>query len=96
MKLKQYLNESIPKGVLKNVHKFLNSQRTWFQDDDSDEKTVVFTTRDNGDVGSEEPGEEDFKEAQRLAKLVRKKFKNKVNVQIDDVDEWTFLEVTEK
>lgn len=90
-----YLNEKTD-HILKQVQKFLKSERTWFQDDGSDENVVVFVTRDNGSVGDEKPGKEDFKEAQRLKKIINKKFKNKVNIQIDDVDEWTHIEVTEK
>ena len=89
-----YLNEQ--KNVLKEVLKFLKSQRTWLEDDGSDENVVIFVTRDNGDVGKEKPGKADMAEAGRLAKLVSKKFGNKVNIDVDYVDEWSHIEVTEK
>jgi len=93
-KIDNYLNEQ--KDVLKDVLKFLKSQRTWLEDDGSDENVVSFITRDNGDVGNEKPGKQDMKEAQRLAKLVKKKFGNNVDIDVDYVDEWVHIEVTEK
>jgi len=94
MKLKHYLNEE--QDIIKEVIKFFKSQRTWFQTDSPDKKSVLFISRDNGSVGDEEPGKKDFKEAQRLAKLIKKKFGNTVDIDIDSVDEWVHLEVTAK
>lgn len=83
------------RDILKEVLEFLLKQRTWFQDE-SDSNTVMFATRENGDVGEEKPGRDDQREAIRLARLVKKKFGNTIRINVDSVDEWVHIEITRK
>jgi len=53
---------------------------------------LTFETRDNGDVGEEVYGEEDYKEAVRLQNILLKKFDG-ISINIDTVDEWILLEI---
>jgi hypothetical protein len=70
----------------------MTDQNTWFDEDDADFKNILYATRDNGDIGADRPGKRDYQEALRLAKLIKKRFKT-VKIDIDDVDEWTHLDI---
>lgn len=83
---------------IKKVVKFICEQKTHFQlaDDNFISTATMFETRDNGDVGEEEYGMADVKEAQRLAKLVNEKFPNEFKMNLSTCDEWVTLEISEK
>jgi hypothetical protein len=69
----------------------LQDKPTYFELDDAPENDVwVFETRDNGDVGEEEPGAQDIHEGYRLRGLLRKAFP-KHNVRMETVDEWVMV-----
>tara|TARA_R110000751_G_scaffold284309_1_gene387850 strand:- start:7 stop:585 length:579 start_codon:yes stop_codon:yes gene_type:complete len=53
---------------------------------------IMLQTRENGDVGYEEAGSEDVAEAERIQKLIKKKFPN-LRVEIEEVDEWVHLNI---
>tara|TARA_R110000803_G_scaffold152965_2_gene217905 strand:+ start:269 stop:763 length:495 start_codon:yes stop_codon:yes gene_type:complete len=81
---------------LDEVVKFVKTIRTWFEIyDEDDTYEVMIHTRDNGSVGDEEAGEEDIEEANRLLKLIKKKFP-KLDYDIEVVDEWVHLTVKPK
>lgn len=68
-------------------------------DCDSDDETIadnnglIFSTRANGDIGSESAGRTDIKEGHKLAELIKKSYPQ-VNVLVEPVDEWVILTVT--
>ena len=55
------------------------------------ENILTFSTREHGDVGEEEPGEEDIKAAHRVAGDIRHQYDVK-NIEVSSVDEWVYLE----
>jgi len=55
--------------------------KTWF-DVEVEGSRITLYTRDNGNVGDEEPGDEDIKEAQRITNLFSK------NASYGTADEW--------
>jgi len=55
------------------------------------ENILTFSTREHGNVGEEEPGEEDIKAAHRVAGDIRHQYDVK-NIEVSSVDEWVYLE----
>ena len=53
---------------------------------------LTFSTRENGNVGDEEPGEQDIKMAHQIAGDIRHQYDVK-NIEISSVDEWVYLEL---
>jgi len=83
-------------SLLDEVYKFLRRQRTWFEFE-KERDSIECSTRENGDVGYEKPGREDIREAKRLAKELVKKFgKGVLRLELDCIDEWTQLSISEK
>jgi hypothetical protein len=78
------LKEKIKLFVANNSYIELN-------DDDDDSNEVRFTTRQNGNVGDEEPGQEDWNEIVRVAKLLKVEFPDKLKCTGETIDEWTDL-----
>ena len=78
--------------MIDDIRDFILKQRTWFEFDDEGDDYILLATRENGDVGNEQPGQADWREGQRLAKLIKQNFK-KVKVNLDYTDEWVNLEV---
>jgi hypothetical protein len=81
-------------GLIQQVEQFVDRQRTWFELEDVDSNSIQYGSREYGSVFDESPGDEDLREARRLGKEIKKKFKKKVDVELDYVDEWVMLSVT--
>jgi hypothetical protein len=81
---------------IKEEIKKLVKQESWFSLDDDDDDYLLFATRDHGDVGDEEPGIEDIREGQRVGRLIRDRFWDVVEVELEIVDEWVHLNITDK
>ena len=64
---------------------------SWFNHEESDGNILTFSTRENGNVGDEEPGEEDIQMAHRVAGDIRHQYDVK-NIEVSSVDEWVYLE----
>jgi hypothetical protein len=81
------LREKVKAFVLKN---------SYFEDanDDDEDDDLRFTTRENGDVGDETPGDEDWQELIRVSRLLKAEFPNQVKCTGETIDEWTDLIVT--
>ena len=73
-----------------NLTSFVEKE-SYFTLDDEDMESVTFITRENGDVGSETPGQSDVKEAKRLKDVIKNTFG--YNSEIELVDEWVYLKV---
>ena len=62
-----------------------------FTHDETNGNTLTFSTSDHGNVGDEEPGEEDIKMAHQIAGDIRHQYDVK-NIEVSSVDEWVYLE----
>jgi hypothetical protein len=67
---------------------------TWFQIDGYDEEEVSLTTRENGSVYNEEPGDEDIEEAIRLCKEIQTKLGYEADWDV--TDEWVNIYVRKR
>lgn len=59
----------------------------------SNTNTLEFRTRENGNVGDEEPGQADISEAINTKKVLLDKYPNSIKVDWETVDEWVGLSV---
>jgi hypothetical protein len=83
--------------TISDVERFVKRQRTYMEEDHKDQRSLSLITRENGDVGEEEPGRADFAEARRVGQAVLKEFgKDAVSVGADYMDEWVTLNITLK
>ena len=77
------------------VEKFVKRLRTYMEPDGNSSQGMNLTTRENGDVGDEQPGRADFAEAQRVGRAVLKEFgEDAVSVDVDHIDEWVTLSIS--
>lgn len=54
---------------------------------------INFSTRENGNVGDEEHSEIDFKDAERMEKILLAKYRGKISTEVETVDEWVHLNI---
>lgn len=78
-------------------------ENSWFDFDgdiddlDEDDKDLLFMTRENGCVGDEEIGQEDWDEGERVLLLVMGKYGHLIRqYNLDTTDEWVNLQITLK
>ena len=71
--------------------KLFVAKNSYLEVSDDDEDEVRFTTRQNGNVGDEEPGQEDWNEIVRVAKLLKVEFPDQLKCTGETIDEWTDL-----
>lgn len=64
---------------------------SWFTHDETEGNIITFSTRENGNVGDEEPGEKDIQMAHQIAGDIRYQYDVK-NIEVSSVDEWVYLE----
>lgn len=76
---------------LKEKIKLFVANNSYLELSDDDSNEVRFTTRQNGNVGDEEPGQEDWNEIVRVAKLLKVEFPNQLKCNGETIDEWTDL-----
>jgi hypothetical protein len=89
------VNEGIDfdKTLHAKVLKAIMSTKTYMDIEDMEDPSEIFlSTRENGDVGSETPGRADIKEADRVQKILQKKFPE-LKFTLDTTDEWTNLHI---
>jgi hypothetical protein len=83
-------------GEIKNhsdIVKLIESSDTYMTLYDEDEKDLImYSTRENGNVGEELASDKDIDEAIRLKRIVESKFNNVV-VEVEEVDEWVHLNI---
>lgn len=81
----------------KQIITFVNAKVSFFTQEETDEESELrWTTRENGDIVSEEPGYDDIIAAKELKKSVEKEFASFmqwINVSIETVDEWTYFNI---
>jgi len=79
-----------PKIDVREVKSLAKKHLRWFEE----EEDMLWITRENGDVGSEEPGDEDIRAAQLFARDVKRKVPG-AKVEIEAVDEWVHVSVSQ-
>lgn len=85
---KKYINEQL------SIKDFIdNYSNTTLQLDQEDDDSLSFVTREHGNVGEETYSEEDMEDAINLKSVLLKKFSN-IIIDIEDVDEWVYLNIT--
>jgi hypothetical protein len=67
-----------------------NTYMTLYDEDEKD--LIMYSTRENGNVGEELASDKDIDEAIRLKRIVESKFNNVV-VEVEVVDEWVHLNI---
>ncbi len=74
------------------IKAFVLKSSSYLDCEDSDDNTLVFSTRQHGDILNEEHSDKDFNEARRVKALLLQAF-NHINVEIETVDEWVILNI---
>ena len=91
------VNENIgfDNALYKKVLKAIAATKTYLDiENEGDMNNIFLSTREHGDVGSEEPGREDIKEVQRVQKILQKKFaKDDIKFMASTTDEWVNLQI---
>jgi hypothetical protein len=91
-----FINESestFDKALHKKVLKAIASTKTYMEVEEADDmKEILIATRENGDVYDDTAGPKDIEEAQRVQKILMKKFPG-IKVQVETVDEWVHLSI---
>jgi len=82
------------KPTIEEIKAIVKKETMFWVVEQKGENKLEFSTRGNGDVGSEEPGEEDIRMAKKAGKLLLDKFgSNNLGVKFETVDEWVYLTV---
>ena len=90
----EYLKKKAAEVTIADVERFVKRQRTYMDVDHKDQRSLSLITREGGDVGEEEPGEDDFDEARRVGRAVATEFgRDVVSVKMDYMDEWVTLDI---
>lgn len=66
-----------------------------FTFDQEEENLLIFSTRENGNMEHEEPGEEDIMEGHRIRRLINS-ILPEVSITVEECDEWVILTVANK
>jgi hypothetical protein len=80
------------KPTLEELDKFICKNFGYGSCDEMDDDSLLYSTRENGDVGEEEYSEEDYNALVAEKKILLKKFDN-INVSVSTCDEWVMLNV---
>lgn len=91
LNFKEFLNESINSTTIEKIKNYIKDN-SYFEFDDEDSTSLLFATRENGDVGAEKPSHIDIAEAERIANKLKNKFPD-IKTIIDIVDEWVHLTI---
>ena len=84
--------EEFLKNTIMNKHEIIKLGKSYSFDLDSDEDNILtFSTRENGDMMRDEPGEEDIKSAEIVCDLIKKKYG--IEAVLELVDEWVMIDV---
>ena len=82
------------KPTIQTVKEFVHGLRTYFDIDEESATTLSLSTRENGDVGEDRPGQHDIQEARRIVDQVRSQFGSaNVYANWEAVDEWVHLTI---
>ena len=79
------------KSILEDVKNLIDQSNTSFSLHDEEEDYIIFETRENGDVGSEEHSDIDVRDALKIKNLILEKYSNELEADIETVDEFVML-----
>lgn len=81
------------KPTIDEIEKFVH-EKTRMTPDEKRERTLSYATRDHGNVGDEEPGEEDIRMMKELKRHLKEKFgMNSLIITLDTADEWVSMDI---
>lgn len=86
---KNYTKRDIYNFVLKNSYLQFDGEKEDLEDDIDE---LTFSTRQNGDVGNEKPGQKDIAEALGMKIQLENEFP-KIKTELNYVDEWVMLNI---
>ena len=73
------------------ILKYIKKYKNW-NVDDSDDQSILISTREHGNTYAEEPGQEDIDEAKKIIKDLKNKF-NDIKIVPEIVDEYVTLNI---
>lgn len=76
-----------------SIAKIIKDSVSTLSFEDGGEDFLVYATRENGDVGEEVHSDEDYNDAYNIQKKISHKYGCSINVEIETVDEWVYLNV---
>lgn len=79
--------------VSEEIKQWVRDNSYFEVEDEEEDVNLLFATRENGNVGEEEIGEEDYTEAQRIEQYIVEKYPL-CTVEVETVDEWVHINVT--
>ena len=85
------LNEIRKQTIIKSIRGIVD-RRSYLELQQLHDDFLGFSTRENGSVYDETPGERDFEEANKVKDLILKDFPN-VKAEVTYTDEWVNLEI---
>ena len=84
------------------INETLREIKKWFEDyknggdfslADDGVKFISYATREHGNVGNETPGQEDINNAIKIKNQLLRIYKGKIQVDIEEVDEWVYINI---
>lgn len=78
--------------IQQHIENLVNYSSTSMEIEEVLEDSISLMTRENGDVGEEEYGEEDYADAKNVKAQILEEFPN-AKCRIDTCDEWVTLEI---
>ena len=79
--------------MIDNIVSLVEDMSYFTFDGIEDDEQLIFSTRENGDVGSETPSRIDYKEGLKVVKEIKSKYPT-LSVEIEVVDEWIMIFVS--
>ena len=75
------------------IKKEIEALGTYLTLDDEGNSYLTYATRENGNVGDAEYGEDDMDEAYRVLEYLESIFDEDIDIQVDTFDEWVILQI---
>lgn len=77
--------------MIKKIREYVKKNSQFEFDYVYEDNIIAFVTRENGNIGSEEPSDLDVAEAFRIANDVQRAFPEVTRFMVDTCDEWVNL-----
>ncbi len=92
MNYKEKKQEEIEE-IKKDIRNIINTSESTLSCHDEEPDYIYFSTRENGDNGEEHHSDIDYNDAYNIQKKIEAKYRGKVSVEIETVDEFVHLNV---
>ena len=81
--------------TLKKIKKWMDRSCNsfYFEIDDENETNINYISRQHGNVGDEEPGQEDIDNAYTIKRNLMEMFNGEITIEIETVDEWVDINI---